>query len=46
MIVQGVTLIGTTVVDHLPVVTSGLVYYADIGNTSSYPGSGTSVTNI
>ena len=45
MIVQGVTLVGTTVVDQ-NYVTSGLVYYADVGNTSSYSGSGTSVNNI
>ena len=45
MQITGVTLVGTTVVDQ-SYVTNGLVYYADIGNTSSYSGSGTSVNNI
>ena len=45
MQITGVTLVGTTVVDQ-SYVTNGLVYYADIGKTSSYSGSGTSVTNI
>ena len=45
MIISGVTLNGVTVVDA-PAVTSGLVYYLDIGNTSSYSGSGTSITDI
>lgn len=35
MIISGVTLTGVTVVDA-PAVTSGLVYYLDIGNTASY----------
>ena len=46
MIIQGVTLNGTYVIDHLPVVTSGLIYYIDAGDTSSYSGSGTSMNNI
>jgi len=45
MIIQGVTLQGTTVVDAQPV-TSGLTYYIDAGSAASYPGSGTSVNNI
>lgn len=45
MIISGVTLTGVTVVDA-PAVTSGLVYYLDIGNPSSYSGSGTSITDI
>ena len=36
MIVQGVTLNGVTVVDTLPVVSSGLQLYYDPGNSSSY----------
>ena len=46
MIIQGVALNGTYVIDHLPVVTSGLMYYVDIGDTTSYSGSGTSANNI
>ena len=45
MIISGVTLNGVTVVDA-GAVTSGLVYYLDIGNPSSYSGSGTSITDI
>ena len=45
MIISGVTLNGVTVVDA-PAVTSGLVYYLDIGNPASYSGSGTSITDI
>ena len=45
MIVQGVTLQGTTVVDQ-SYITSGLVYYVDIGKTASYSGSGTTANNI
>ena len=46
MIVQGVALVGTTVVDHPPVVSTGLQQYYDIGNASSYSGSGTTVTDL
>ena len=46
MQITGVTLVGTTVVANPVIVTSGLMYYADIGNTSSYSGSGTSANNI
>lgn len=46
MIIQGVTLNGVTVVDANPAVTSGLVYYIDAGNASSYSGSGSSLTDI
>ena len=45
MIIQGVTLSGVTVVDAQSV-TSGLVYYIDAGNSSSYPGSGTTINNL
>ena len=41
MIIQGVTLKGTTVVDFFPPVTSGLELYYDPSQTSSYPGTGT-----
>jgi hypothetical protein len=43
MIVQGVALTGVTVFD-LGYVTSGLMYYADVGR--SVHGSGTSINNI
>lgn len=46
MIVQGVTLTGTTVIDHPPVITNSLQQYFDIGNASSYSGSGTAVTDL
>lgn len=46
MIIQGVTLNGLTVVSNPPVITSGLVYYIDAGNISSYSGSGASINNI
>ena len=45
MIIQGVTLKGVTVTDA-PAVTNGLVYYLDAGNSASYPGSGSSLTDI
>lgn len=45
MIIQGVALNGVTVVDA-QAVTSGLAYYIDAGNTTSYSGSGTSINNI
>lgn len=45
MIIQGVTLNGVTVVDA-PAVTSGLIYYIDAGNASSYSGSGSSLSDI
>lgn len=44
MIIQGVTLNGVTVVDGA--VTSGLMYYIDAGNPTSYSGSGSSLTDI
>ena len=34
MQITGVTLVGTTVVDNPVIVTSGLQYYADVGNSS------------
>ena len=45
MIVQGVTLNGVTVVDTLPVVSSGLQLYYDPGNSSSYT-SGTTIYDL
>ena len=45
MIIQGVTLQGTTIVDA-QAVTSGLAYYIDAGDAASYPGSGTTLNNI
>jgi hypothetical protein len=45
MNIQGVTLKGVNVVDQ-SYVTSGLVYYSDVGNPSSYSGSGISINNI
>jgi hypothetical protein len=45
MIVQGVALNGVTVVDNSPV-TSNLVLYYDPSNIASYPGSGSTITNL
>jgi hypothetical protein len=45
MNIQGVTLNGVIVTDA-QVVTSGLQYYIDAGNVSSYSGSGTTINNI
>jgi len=41
MIISGVTLTGTTVIDTTPIVSSGLQLYLDASNTTSYPGTGT-----
>lgn len=46
MIIQGVTLKNVGFVNDQSYVTSGLMYYVDAGQTSSYSGSGTSMTNI
>lgn len=46
MIIQGVSLSNIRVIDHPPIITSGLMYYVDIGNSASYPGSGTNTNNI
>ena len=46
MIVQGVTLKNVGFVTDQSYVTNGLQYYVDAGQTSSYSGSGTSMTNI
>jgi hypothetical protein len=46
MIIQGVTLQGTTVVDATPAVTSGLELYYDPSQTASYPGSGTTLYDL
>lgn len=45
MIISGVALNGVTVVDSSPV-TSGLVLYYDPDNASSYPGTGTTITDL
>jgi hypothetical protein len=45
MIVEGVALNGVTVVDNSPV-TSNLVLYYDPSNIASYPGSGSTITNL
>ena len=46
MLISGVTLTGTYVVDTLPsAVTANLVMSLDAGVTSSYPGSGTAWTD-
>ena len=46
MIIQGVTLTGTYVVDIPSVVTGNLSMYLDAGITSSYPGTGTAWTDL
>ena len=46
MIIQGVTLTGLNVTDVPPVITSGLVYYFDLGNSTSYPGSGSTIADL
>ena len=45
MLISGVTLTGVTVVDNSPI-TSGLVLWYDPSNPASYPGSGTTVTDL
>jgi hypothetical protein len=46
MIIQGVTLTGTYVVDLPGIVTTNLSMFLDAGNASSYPGSGTAWTDL
>lgn len=46
MQIQGITLTGITVRDHPLVITTNLQQYYDIGNASSYSGSGTTVTDL
>jgi hypothetical protein len=46
MIIQGVTLRGTTVVDATPPVSSGLELYYDPSQTASYPGTGTTLYDL
>jgi hypothetical protein len=46
MIIQGVTLTGTYVVDLPGIVTTNLSMFLDAGNSSSYPGSGTDWTDL
>ena len=46
MIIQGVTLVGVTVVDQLQPVTSNLVLYYDPANPDSYPGAGTVINSL
>jgi len=41
MLISGVTLTGTYITDVPPIVTSGLTLNIDAGNSTSYPGSGT-----
>ena len=46
MIIQGVTLVGVTVVDQLQPVTSNLVLYYDPANPDSYAGTGTVINSL
>jgi hypothetical protein len=46
MIISGVTLTGTYVVDLPGIVTTNLSMFLDAGNASSYPGSGTDWTDL
>ena len=46
MIIQGVTLKNVGYVIDQDYISNGLQYYVDAGRTASYPGSGTSMTNI
>ena len=46
MIIQGVTLQGTTIVDAYPPVSSGLELYYDPSQAASYPGSGTTLYDL
>jgi hypothetical protein len=47
MNISGVTLSGATIRDTVPsIVTTGLQLYLDAGNASSYPGSGTTWTDL
>lgn len=46
MIVQGVTLTGVTVVDRLDIVQSNLQLYLNAADSASYPGSGTTWTDL
>jgi len=46
MLIQGVTLTGTYIVDLPGIVTGNLSMFLDAGNASSYPGSGTAWTDL
>jgi hypothetical protein len=46
MIIKGIQLKGVTVRDRVSVVQSNLAYYIDAGNSASYSGTGSSMTNI
>lgn len=46
MIISGTQLKGVTVRDRPNIVTSGLVYYIDAGNATSYSGSGLTMTDL
>lgn len=50
MLIQGVTLTGTYVVDEIPaaqsIITDGLLVNLDAGDSASYPGSGTTWTDL
>ena len=45
MIIQGVSLVGGRVVDA-SILTNGLILWLDANNTASYPGTGTTVTDL
>lgn len=45
MIIQGVTLVGTRVVDA-SIITQNLAIWIDANNSSSYPGTGTTITDL
>ena len=46
MLIQGLTLTGTYVTDVPPLVTNGLTYYIDAGNSSSYSGTGSNIADL
>lgn len=46
MIVQGVTVRGSTIIDHPNPITSGLQQYFDIGNPTCYSGTGTTLVDL
>lgn len=46
MKIQGVALNGTYVIDHPPVISTGLQQYFDIGNATSYSGSGINLIDL
>lgn len=46
MKIQGVRIVQSRVIDYPQIVTSGLMYYIDAGDSSSYSGSGSTLNNI